>query len=171
MRRFQYKQLRCRWAVSGPAIPVQVFVVAMAGDDTPWFLLTSAMDLSAAQVVEVWAARVRQEDGCRDHKQRLGMEECRAWTKEPILRTFQVQLVALTLLRLLQARLERSLEADTWWARPSWNRRKHHASILDLRRLIWPTFRMSLVIFTNIGRHKATCKAGQGGEASADVPL
>jgi hypothetical protein len=33
-----------------------------------------------------------------------------------------------------------------------------------------PTFRMSLVIFTNIGRHKATYRAAQGGEASADVP-
>jgi hypothetical protein len=37
-----------------------------------------------------------EEDGFRDHQQRLGMEECRAWTKAPILRTFQVQLVALT---------------------------------------------------------------------------
>jgi hypothetical protein len=34
-----------------------------------------------------------------------------------------------------------------------------------------PTFRISLVVFTNIGRHKATCRAAQGGEASADVPL
>jgi hypothetical protein len=64
------------------------------------------------------------------------MEECRAWTKAPILRTFQVQLVALTLLRLLQAHLERSWGADAWGAKPAWNRRKRHASILDLRRLI-----------------------------------
>ena len=34
------------------------------------------------------------------------MEECRAWTKEPILRTFQVQMVAMTLLRLIQFRLD-----------------------------------------------------------------
>jgi SRSO17 transposase len=31
-------------------------------------------------------ARFRQEDGLRDHKQRLGIEECQARTKEPVLR-------------------------------------------------------------------------------------
>jgi hypothetical protein len=137
MRRFQYKQLRCRWAVSGPQKPVHVFVVQMAGYGEPWFLVTSALELSAAQVVEVWAARFRQEDGFRDHKQRLGMEECRAWTKEPILRTFQVQLVALTLLRLLPPRLDHGWKGEGWWCKPAWNRRKCHASILDLRRLFW----------------------------------
>jgi DDE superfamily endonuclease len=137
MRQFRYKQLRCRWAVSGPHLPVHVFVIEMAGYEEPWCLITSALELSAAQVVEVWAARFRQEDGFRDHKQRLGMEECRAWTKEPILRTFQVQVVALTLLRLLQAHLDRGWGATTWWAKPVWNRHKCHASILDLRRLFW----------------------------------
>ena len=33
-----------------------------------------------------------------------------------------------------------------------------------------PTFRTALVIFRNIGRHKAPCRVAQGGEASADVP-
>ena len=137
LRMFRYKQLRCRWAVSGPHIPVHVFVVEMAGYGAPWFLVTSAVDLSVAQVVEAWTARFRQEDGFRDHKQRLGMEECRAWTKEPILRTFQVQLVTLTLLRLLQTRLDQAWGPDTWWCKPEWNPRKRHASILDLRRLFW----------------------------------
>jgi hypothetical protein len=136
-RTFHYKQLRCRWAVSGPQLPVHALVVQMAGYESPWFLVTSALELSAAQVVEVWAARFRQEDGFRDHKQRLGMEECRAWTKEPILRTFQVQLVALTLLRLLQDRLDQAGGARSWWSKPEWNSRKRHASILDLRRLFW----------------------------------
>jgi hypothetical protein len=137
MRQFRYKQLRCRWAVSGPQIPMHVFVVQMAGYAEPWFLVTSALDLSPAQVVEVFAARFRQEDAIRDHKQRLGMEECRAWTKEPILRTFQVQLVALTLLRLLQARLNHAWGPGSWWLKPEWNPGKRHASILDLRRLFW----------------------------------
>jgi hypothetical protein len=137
LRAFQYKQLHCRWAVSGPQIPVHVFVVAMAGYEEPWFLVTSALDLSAAQVVEVWAARFRQEDGFRDHKQHLGMEECRAWTKEPILRTFQVQLIALALLRLLQARIDHAWGSGSWWSKPEWNPQKRHASILDLRRLFW----------------------------------
>jgi DDE superfamily endonuclease len=137
LRSFRYKQLRCRWAVSGAQIPVHVLVVQMAGYEEPWFLVTSALDLTAAQVVAVWAARFRQEDGFRDHKQRLGMEECRAWTKEPILRTFQVQLVALTLLRLLQGHVEQAWGSGSWWRKPEWNPRKHHASILDLRRLFW----------------------------------
>jgi hypothetical protein len=153
MRAFQYKQLRCRWAVSGPQLPVHVLVIQMAGDTEPWFLVTSALELSAAQIVEVWAARFRQEDGFRDHKQRLGMEECRAWTKEPILRTFQVQLVAMSLLRLLQVQLERSWRDGPWWAKPPWNRRKRHASILDLRRLFWryrPEFSQFLLSLENL---------------------
>ena len=35
-------------------------------------------------MVELFAARFRQEDGFRDLKQRLGGEECRAWTANPI---------------------------------------------------------------------------------------
>jgi hypothetical protein len=137
LRRFQDKQRRWRWAVSGPAIPRPVFVAAVEGDTVPWFLVTSALEWSAAQVIEGWAARCRQEDGFRDHQQRLGMEECRAWTKEPLLRTFQVPLVALTLVRRLQARLTQAWRADTWWDKPAGNQRKRHASILDLRRLFW----------------------------------
>ena len=154
-RRFRYKQLRCCWAVSGPQLPVHVFVVEMAGYEEPWFLVTSAVDLSAAQVVEAWTARFRQEDGFRDHKQRLGMEECRAWTKEPILRTFQVQLVALSLLRLLQFRLEQAWGSGTWWHKPMWNHHKRHASILDLRRLFWrhrAEFSQFLVVLEEMGK-------------------
>lgn len=136
-RPFRYKPLRCRWAVSGPQIPVQVFVVEMAGYTEPWYLVPSAHDLSAAQVVEVFTARFRQEDAIRDHKQRLGMKDCQAWTKEPILRTFQGQLIALTLLRLLQARLDQVWGSGSWWLKPAWNRGKRQASILDLRRLFW----------------------------------
>jgi hypothetical protein len=136
-RRFRYKLLRCRWAVRGPHLPVRLFVVEMDGYEEPWFLLTTALDLSAARVVEVFTARFRQEEAIRDQTQRLGMEECRACTKEPILRTFQVQLVALTLLRLLQERLNQAWGHGSWWLKPEWNPRKRHASILDLRRLCW----------------------------------
>jgi DDE superfamily endonuclease len=137
IRAFRYKHLRCRWSVSGPEIPVHVFVVAVAGYREPWFLVTTALELSAAQVVEAFAARFRQEDGFRDHKQRLGMEECRAWTKEPVLRTFQVQMVALTLLRLLQCRLDQTSGMESWWSKPEWYPQKRHGSIRDLRRLCW----------------------------------
>jgi DDE superfamily endonuclease len=137
MRPFRYKHLRCRWAVSGPQLPVHVYAVEVPGYRDPWFLVTTALDLSAAQVVEALAARFRQEDGFRDHKQRLGMEECRAWTKEPVLRTFQVQRVALTLLRRLQCRLDQTWGAGTWWSKPQWQAQKRQTSIRDLCRLFW----------------------------------
>jgi hypothetical protein len=137
VRQFKYKRLVCHWAVSGPEIPVQAVVFQVVGYKAPWFLVTSALDLTAAQVVEAYAARFRQEDAFRDHKQRLGMEECRAWTKEPVLRTFQVQMVALTGLRLLQWRCEQQGGTGTWWQAPPWNPRKSRVSILDLRRLLW----------------------------------
>ena len=109
----------------------------MAGYEAPWFLVTSALDLSAGQVVEVFTARFRQEDAIRDHTQRLGMEECRAWTKEPILRTFHIQSVAMTLLRLLQTRLDQAWGSESWWCKAAGKHRKRHPSILDLRRLFW----------------------------------
>jgi hypothetical protein len=137
IRPFRYKQRRCHWSISGPQVPVHAFVVEVPGHRDPWFLVTTALDLSASQVVEAFAARFRQDDGFRDHKQRLGMEECRAWTKEPVLRTFQVQMVALTLLRLLQFRLDQTRGAGSWWNKPEWNARKRHASIRDLCRLFW----------------------------------
>jgi hypothetical protein len=123
--------------VSGPEIPVPGVVVEGPGDRDPWCLVTTALDRSAAQVVEACAARVRPKDGCRDHQQRLGREACRAWTKEPVLRTFQVQMVALTLLRLLQFRLHQAWGMESWWSKPAWHTQKRHASIRDLCRLFW----------------------------------
>lgn len=137
IRNFRFKKLRCHWAVSGPKEKVHAFVFEVEGYDKPWYIVTSALDLSAAQVVTVFAARFRQEDAFRDHKQRLGMEECRAWTKQPILRTFQVQMIAMTLLRLLQRQLDRAWGQGTWWLLPDWKRHKKHPSVLDLRRLFW----------------------------------
>jgi len=136
-RSFRAKRLECRWAVSGPTEPVVAYVFEVEGYAEPWFTITSAVDLTAAEVVALKAGRFRQEDGFRDQKQRLGMEECRAWTKAPILRTFQVQIVAQALLRLLAARLDETRGPQSWWSIPEWNRRKTHPSILDLRRLFW----------------------------------
>jgi len=137
VRRIRYKQVKCQWSVSGSGEQVHAFVFEVEGYDKPWFLVTTALDLSGEQVVEAFAARFRQEDGFRDHKQRLGMEECRAWTKEPVLRTFQVQMTAMTLLRLMQFRLDAAWGEGSYWLKPQWNRRKQHPSILDLRRLWW----------------------------------
>jgi DDE superfamily endonuclease len=135
-RKFRCKCLECRWAVSGPDEAVRVFAFEVEGYDKPWYVVTSAADLSAAQVLEAYAARFRQEDGIRDHKQRMGMEQVRAWTKAPVLRTFLVQLVAITLLRLLGRELERT-RGPGWCPPPPWNPRKTRASILDLRRVLW----------------------------------
>lgn len=136
LRTFRYKRLRCCWSVSGPQQVVWAYVFEVPGYDKLWATITSAGNLSAAQVLAANAGRFRQEDGFRDHKQRLGMEECRAWTKEPILRTFQVQMLALTLLRLMQFRLDHAGGAR-WRPAPPWNLNKKHASILDVRRLFW----------------------------------
>jgi hypothetical protein len=136
MRTFRCKAVDCRWSVSGPDVPVRALVFEVEGYDKPWFIVTSALDLTAAQVLEAYAARFRQEDGIRDHKQRLGMEQVRAWTKAPVLRTFQVQLITMTLLRLMGAAMERTA-GPGWCAPPPWNPHKTRVSILDLRRLLW----------------------------------
>jgi len=136
LRTFRYKRLRCCWSVSGSQQIVWAYVFDVPGYDKLWSTVTSAGDLSAAQVLAANTGRFRQEDGFRDHKGRLGMEECRAWTKEPILRTFQVQMLALTLLRLVQFRLDEA-RGTRWRPAPPWNPEKKHASILDLRRLFW----------------------------------
>lgn len=57
--------------------------------------------------------------------------------KEPVLRTFQVQITAQTLLRLMQFRLDEQWGEQSWWSPPPWNPKKRHPSILDLRRLFW----------------------------------
>jgi hypothetical protein len=98
-------------------------------------LVTSATDLRGLQVVELFCARFRQEDGFRDLKQRLGWEECRAWTRRPIERTTQALFVVLGLLRRLQWGLEAS-EGDGWWLHPPWNPRKARPSVLDVERLL-----------------------------------
>jgi hypothetical protein len=131
----RYKEVECLWRVAGPHVPVKVVVAQVEGYRKRFTLVSSATDLTGLQLVELFAARFRQEDGFRDLKQRLGWEECRAWTKQPILRTTQLVLLAVTLLRLLQFRLEKA-EGDTWWLHPPWNQRKHRPSILDLERLL-----------------------------------
>ena len=98
-------------------------------------LVTSAVELTGLQMVELFTARFRQEDGFRDLKQRLGWEECRAWTANPIQRTSQVQWVTMSLLRLLQFRLEASGKVG-WWFRPPWNKKKDRPSVLDGLRLM-----------------------------------
>jgi hypothetical protein len=137
MRRFRYKQLLCRWHVSGPDQLVHVYAAEVEGYDEPWYIVNSALELSPEQAVAGFAARYCQETGFRDLKQRLGLEECRAWTKQPILRTVQAQLIAAATLRLMQWCLDQEWGKCTWWKAPQWNRHKKHPSLLDVRRLFW----------------------------------
>jgi len=136
VRRVRWKEVVCLWRVFGWERPVKVVVAVVEGYRKRFTLVSSARNLSGLQLVELFAARFRQEDGFRDLKQRLGWEECRAWTKEPILRTTQAQLLVLALLRLLQFRLEAE-GGESWWFHPPWNPHKSRASVLDLERLWW----------------------------------
>jgi hypothetical protein len=133
-RKVRWKEIVCLWWVSGHQVPVKAVVAKVEGYKKRFTLVTSAVELTGLQMVELFAARFRQEDGFRDLKQRLGWEECRAWTRNPIERTSQAQWVTMSLLRLAQFRLESAGEVD-WWFRPPWNRRKDRPSVLDVERL------------------------------------
>lgn len=133
-RKVRWKEIVCVWRVSGHEVPVKAVVACVEGYKKRFTLVTSATELTGLQMVELFAARFRQEDGFRDLKQRLGWEECRAWTKNPIERTSQAQWVTMSLLRLAQFRLETAGEVE-WWFRPPWNRKKDRPSVLDVERL------------------------------------
>ena len=133
-RKVRWKEIVCVWRVSGHDVPVKAVVAGVEGYKKRFTLVTSAAELTGLQMVELFAARFRQEDGFRDLKQRLGWEECRAWTRNPIERTSQAQWVTMSLLRLAQFRLEAAGEVD-WWFRPPWNRKKDRPSVLDVERL------------------------------------
>jgi len=133
-RKVRWKEVVCRWHVAGHDVPVKAVVAKVEGYKKRFTLVTSAVELTGLQVVELFCARFRQEDGFRDLKQRLGWEECRAWTRNPIERTSQAQWVTLSLLRLAQFRLEAAGAVD-WWFRPPWNKKKDRPSVLDVERL------------------------------------
>jgi len=134
-RKVRWKEMVCLWRVLGHEVSVKVVVAKVEGYRKRFNLVSSALELTGLQMVELFSARFMQEDGFRDLKQRLGWEECRAWTKNPIERTSQAQWVTLSLLRLAQFRLESAGEVD-WWFRPPWNKDKDRPSVLDLERLM-----------------------------------
>jgi hypothetical protein len=134
-RKVRWKEVVCLWRVLGHDVLVKAVVAQVEGYKKRFTLVSSALELTGLQMVELFCARFRQEDGFRDLKQRLGWEECRAWTKNPIERTSQAQWVTLSLLRLAQFRLESAGEVD-WWYRPPWNQDKDRPSVLDLERLM-----------------------------------
>jgi hypothetical protein len=136
VRQVRYKEVLCLWRVLGHDVPVKAVVAKVEGYKKRFTLVSSATELSGLQVVEIFCARFRQEDGFRDLKGRLGWEECRAWTRNPIERTTQALLAALSALRLLQVELQ-GQEGDDWWLQPPWNPNKARPSVLDVERLLW----------------------------------
>lgn len=134
VRKVPWKEVVCLWRVVGHEVPVKAVVAKVEGYKKRFTVVSSAVPLRGLQLVELFAARFRQEDGFRDLKQRLGWEECRAWTKNPIERTSQAQWVTMSLLRRLQFRLDTAGCVD-WWTPPPWNRTKERPSVLNLERL------------------------------------
>jgi hypothetical protein len=134
-RKVQWKEVVCLWRVCGHEVAVRAVVAKVEGYKKRFTLVTSATELTGLQMVELFCARFRQEDGFRDLKQRLGWEECRAWTRNPIERTTQAQWVTMSLLRLLQFRLDEAGVPD-WWVPPPWDRKKDRPSVLDVERLL-----------------------------------
>ncbi len=157
-RAVRWKEVVCLWRVLGHDRPVTAVVAAVEGYRKRFTLVSSAGSLSGLQVVELFAARFRQEDGFRDAKQRLGWEECRAWTKAPIERTTQAIFITMAVWRLLQWRLTAAGETD-WWRAPPWDRTKARPSLLDVQRL----FRC------HAGEFRACVSAWLGNEGNSGV--
>jgi hypothetical protein len=134
-RDVRYKEVICQWRVLGHDVAVKAVLAEVEGYKERFTLVSSATELSGLQIVELFCARFRQEDGFRDLKQRLGWEECRAWTRNPIERTTQALLTTMSALRLLQMELQEE-DGEDWWLHPPWNPNKSRPSILDVQRLL-----------------------------------
>jgi len=131
----RWKEVLCLWKPLGSDLPIKAVVAKVEGYRERFALLSTDVNLTGLQIVELFCARFRQEDGFRDLKQRLGWEEGRAWTQQPIEVTTQALFVVLTLLRLLQGKLT-AAEGTAWWFQPPWNVHKTRPSVLDLQRLL-----------------------------------
>ena len=134
VREGKYKEVLCLWRVLGHDVVVKAVVAEVEGYKKRFTLVCSATALSGLQIVELFCARFRQEDAFRDMKQRLGWEECKAWTRNPIERTTPAVLTTLTALRLLQLELQQE-RGDDWWLHPPWNPGKTRPSVLHVERL------------------------------------
>jgi DDE superfamily endonuclease len=134
-REVRWKEVLCCWRALGHDALVKAVVAEVEGYKERFTLLSTAAELTGLQVVVIFCGRSREEDGIRELKQRLGWEQCRAWTRQPIERTTQALLVALTCLRLLGEKLEEE-QGDSWWFHPPWNEGKQRPSVLDVERLL-----------------------------------
>jgi hypothetical protein len=135
MRRIRYKKLHCQWHPAGADGRVHAFAFEVEGYEKPWYLVTSDLRLEPEQVVELYAARFAQEDAHRDLKQHLGLGAGQGRLKDVVLRTFQLRLLSMTLLRVLGAALDLA-HGDAWWTKPPWYRHKRRGSVRDIKRVL-----------------------------------
>jgi hypothetical protein len=135
LTRICYKQVFCQWHPAGPEGRVHAFALKIGGYKEPWYLITSDLKLSAEQVLEFYCARLAQEDAHRELKQHCGLTAGQGRLKNVVLRTVQLRLVAMTLMKLLAQRLD-GLQGEVWWDKPPWYRQKRHGSIRDVKRLM-----------------------------------
>ena len=133
-RRIRYKRLHCQWHPAGAEELVHVFAFQVQGYGKPWYLVTSDPGLTAEQVIEYYAARFVQEDAHRDLKQQLGLGTGQGRLKNVVLRTFQLRLIVMTLLRVLGAALELAYGRE-WFNMPPWYPQKRRGSLRDVKRL------------------------------------
>lgn len=135
MRRIRYKKLRCQWHPAGAAARLHAFAFQVETYKKRWYLVTSDLQLEAEEVVEFYATRFAQEDAHRDLKQQIGLGAGQGRLKNVVLRTFQLRLLGMTLLRVLGAALNLAY-GDAWWSRPPWYPQKRRGSLRDIKRML-----------------------------------
>jgi hypothetical protein len=62
VRKVRWKEIVCLWRVAGHDVPVKAVVAKVAGYKKRFTLVTSAVELTGLQMVELFAARFRQEN-------------------------------------------------------------------------------------------------------------
>ena len=133
-RTIRWKEIICLWRVLGWEVPVKVIVASVEGYKERFTLVTSAVELTGLQMVEL----LRRGAGRRRvprPEAAAGLGGVPGVDGQPDPADQPAQWVTMSLLRLLQFRLEASGKVG-WWLRPPWNKKKDRPSVLDAERLM-----------------------------------
>ena len=130
-----YKKVYCQWAPAGDKARVNAFAFKIQGYKNPWYLVCSDLDLCPEDVMEIYAARFCQEDAHRDLKQLCGFGTGQGRLKNVVIRTMQLRLIEMTLLRILSTQLGQ-IQEERWWPKPPWYRQKKRGSLRDVKHLL-----------------------------------
>ena len=134
-RQVRYKKVYCQWAPAGDKARVNAFAFKIQGYKNPWYLVCSDLDICPEDVVEIYATRFCQEDAHRDLKQICGFGSGQGRLKNVVIRTMQLRLLEMTLLRILSIQVG-ELQKERWWPKPPWYRQKKRGSLRDIKRLL-----------------------------------